>query len=757
MLYLEAPFEVIEGISIFSDHADPLQFYYMPLMPHFTTIEDSVSGVKVPQLQLIKYKGDAGNGGFLNFDVNLGIDPELLKTIARKLRTKNNLTAEPRVVPVPLIDGTVKLMLLDRETGDTPPEDSETGPRFVQKISHYAKPSLYGDNQAAFSVALDQNGVTVLEKAMQGEMSPIGVVYSLDYLALRPAYSVRVSADWDRVQHHLQDSFGTNFLVFSSQIDKVVDELIESQAIKLEIDSFIPPGDNAAELLGRLDRAINEVKDMVLENFFEPSVQPITDEEEEDGWDKAAGFAERIALMHARGGHQPLFTMKKVDITRIDRKRLDVNMTERTTVVRSIFPQGHLQGLFQLLRDGGVTMSRFVTEVDLDDPWFRERRVNVIARANFSTDNVESVNVRLEYDGDAQNAILDAANPQKTLKWNSELVNGAEIKAVKASYKVSFKNVDASERPVSLSSPEVVIDTENYEIRPHELYSLVPVSIIALDFPWTVYPHVEVQVRYTDTAHQININETFLLNQQKTSDIWNLFALDPARRNFQYKLIFRSADHRDVERPWADNDTEKIIIRDPYPVKRRLQVVPAFNWTEVENVFVDVTYEDRANSIREDQSVNFNPNAKDVKTVEVRQFVNPEHRFMTYKTTIISKDGTVRETPSSVTLAERAIITPQMRGHKILSVLPEAVPFADRGIKEFTVLVKYEDAQAGLSFTDSFRFASHQDRPRYFEYDYADPNNTGCQYQITYLHTNGLQRVSDWKTSDEDTLTVTTA
>ena len=41
-------------------------------------------------------------------------------------------------------------------------------------------------NQAAFSVRLDQEGVTILEHALQGEMSPIGVVYSLQYVGLRP-------------------------------------------------------------------------------------------------------------------------------------------------------------------------------------------------------------------------------------------------------------------------------------------------------------------------------------------------------------------------------------------------------------------------------------------------------------------------------------------------------------------------------------------------------------------------------------------
>jgi hypothetical protein len=72
MLYLNPPYHIIEGVSLFPDHADPLQYYYLPLMPHLTTVEEN--NRSIPQIQLIKYRGRAGNGGFLNFDVNLGVD-----------------------------------------------------------------------------------------------------------------------------------------------------------------------------------------------------------------------------------------------------------------------------------------------------------------------------------------------------------------------------------------------------------------------------------------------------------------------------------------------------------------------------------------------------------------------------------------------------------------------------------------------------------------------------------------------------------
>src|SRR5689334_8710243 len=109
MLYLHPPYHVIDNVSILPDHEDPLQYYYMPLMPRLTTVIDGEGDdrVEVPQLSLIKYRGTAGTGGFLDFDVNLGIDPERLKSIETKLKVKAGLDDTPRLSPIPILDGTV--------------------------------------------------------------------------------------------------------------------------------------------------------------------------------------------------------------------------------------------------------------------------------------------------------------------------------------------------------------------------------------------------------------------------------------------------------------------------------------------------------------------------------------------------------------------------------------------------------------------------------------------------------------------------
>ena len=62
MLLLDSRTREINGISVFPDHADPEQWYYMPLNPHLTTVRENVLGADVPQFLLIGFRGDAGTG-----------------------------------------------------------------------------------------------------------------------------------------------------------------------------------------------------------------------------------------------------------------------------------------------------------------------------------------------------------------------------------------------------------------------------------------------------------------------------------------------------------------------------------------------------------------------------------------------------------------------------------------------------------------------------------------------------------------------
>jgi hypothetical protein len=753
MLYLEAPLHIIEGVSVFRDHGDPLQWYYLPIRPRLVTLPADGGRTRIPQLQLIKFRGSLGGGGFLNFDVDLGIEPALLEEVGTEIKKRERLNRVPRLAPVPLVDGTVKLMLFDRDSSvpaAPAAADAPAGAGFVLAAMHNAKPALYGDNQAAFSVQLSERGVTILEKALQGEMSPIGIVYSLDFLALRPAYNIRISADWNRVQKHFEEHHRASIgLLYQSQIDDIVDELVEAQAIVIEVDTFVPEGDEAADILGRRDDALNDLRDMVTEKFFEPSLEPMP---RMDGSAQDLHTASRVIKMIATGGTEPLFGYSQMKAERTDKKRIDVDMRERSTVKRSIFPQGHLSGLLRTLQQDGLTLDNFIVEVDTDDPWFQRRQLEVIGRVDFNLDKVVSVAVRLTYNGESKDAVLTPTNLASQLEWASLLANGRMVREVKYSYAVTFQGVDGHERPLRLTAPERSVDSDKLEILPRELYSIAQIPVDALNFPWERYSHVQVQLAYADAANGIRQEDELMLTKENAAQVWPMFLRDPAKAGFRYRVIYRAVDNNDVEGTWVETNDERVVVRDPYPTQLEVAVVPVLDWTRFQRAFVDLRYEDEPNDVFKEAGLEFSKDAHVTQLFRV-PLRNPKQRRIAYQVTVIAADGSVLEVPSSDTRERRILIRGDMRGHRIIEVLSSGDPWAPQKVAEIKVHLRYVDSANGLNFADVLSLRAPNETA-YFEYDFADAGPSGFEYQIERRFNNGLSRTSDWQHSNESRLMV---
>jgi hypothetical protein len=757
MLFLKPPFHIIEGVAVFGDHANERQFYFMPAMPHLSTVPGP-NGIKIPQISLIKFRGGQQNGGFLTFEVNLGIEQERLDTIAAEFRRINHLRDEPIGAPVILEGGSVQLMILGEMSqaappaGTTPAAAADDDRLFKPVINppHASKPALYGDNQAIFSVKLNEEHVQLIEASLfQGELMPAGVIYSLDFYALRPAFTVKVTADWNRVQTQFQESFGADIFFASTQIEKVIDKLIEEQAVKIEVDSFLPEGEDAGSWVGRRDQALNDFKDMVLEDFFTPSIEPV--KEEEDGWDKFTHTAERLSLLAATGGWGGVvkFSYTKRDYTRIDEKRINLTMNERVSVKRSIYPQAALKGLGKPIRDlidaGLVDKSRFVQEVTLNSAWFQRRKVKAHALVNFDNDNVEAVNLTLRYGNQPQTIRLSKAEPTAEREWNSIVNGGVMERDVKYDYRIDFRDVDTAERPGVVRSGTITTQGDEFDVSPRgeRLYFIDEIKFGADMLPWDRFPNVSVEVRYDDGQNDIHLAESFLLTRAKSEATWKRFRLDPALDNYDIRVSYLAADHRDIVTDWVTTNREMFIIRDPRPAKRIVQVVPAVSWGLVSMVFVEMAYIDEANGVEERQTLSFFDTDQDRTPKSFSaNLVNPENRLVYYTASILLRDNRLITIPTSATTGSLIAIRPDMTGHKIVTVRPSDVNFAGIGILRMEADLNYTDTNAGLSFADTFTFWSPKE-VQYFEYDYsaAERNKYTCKARMVLA--NGLVQERD--------------
>ena len=761
MLFLNPPYFIIDGVSIFPDHADRLQFYYLPMMPRLSTSKDA-SGADMPVIQLIEYAGAAGTGGFINFDVNIGIDPDALANIAQKLQQQAHLDDRPRLSPVTFIDGSVRLLILGAESPDpapaphaaaTPTPAAGAGtPRFVIKVQSATKPALYGDNQATFSVQLDQYGATILEQALQGQMVPIAVIYALDFVALRPAFNVHLHVDWDRVQTYLDQSFHSGILFMSTDIEKEVDKLIENRVITIDVDTFVTDADGGKNSAEDRDRAVAEVYDMIKNTFFESSLPP-PNLGQPDGWDRALGAYKSVSEMALTGGWSNVasFSKKQVDLSHTDKKVLDVNISERTSVQRTIYPQGHLAGVLGTLSKTGLGIDRFVLKVDLDNPWFQRRRVNVVSHADFDGDAIDSIDVDLTYEGDVKSVSLTKASPQATVEWSSRLEGGRMKRAVDWTMTVNFSGADTTQRPAQMVSAPTTEIGDTLAIQPRgTLYAISTVPIRADILPWDRYPSVEVACRYDDADNKIHLQASAVLTKQNNEVNWSLFLRDPGRRSFTYRLVYALAAGTTSATPWLTTDAGKIDVTDPFPAKSTLVVIPAIDWSAVSQVLVHLAYPNADTPVVQQNYIFTQATANPQTFVADRQ--DPTQTSIWYEARIIGRNGVVWTVPGSVTTDGFLTIQPGMKGHQIVTVRPQQVDFAGAHVIDVDVELRYVDARNNLNEAARVRLVAPTDIQR-FAYDYLDAS-ISPEFRADIHLDNGQTRSLDWSPVGGNAVTI---
>ena len=738
------PSYMVNGMTFLSDHEDRSHLYYQLLAPRFVTRRDGP--LDVPQVLLVKYRSSTRSGGLFEFDVDLTPDTEQLEDARVQLKRLAGLPELPTLAPLPVVDGSVSLTLLGSGSGGV--GGGPDGPGFVRSIRHSDKPALSGGNRVAFSVEVDERGLGILEQAMLGELSPAGIVFRLDYDVLRPAYHVGLTIDWDRTQKLLDQSFGHEGLFTNVQIQNVVEQLIEDRVIVLDTESFVPEGDpTVGGALERRDAAVARVKDMITDAFFEGSIDPL--HEPPDGWDRAAEMIKSFAPQ--RFSPFGVFSYKQLDYTRIDSKRLDVDFTERITIRRSMYPQGHLAGLFRSIQQG-VDRSKLMIDVSADLAFFERRRVTVTARTDFQQDPVRAITANLTYGGRTKTVALDADTPEGSVDWPSELgPQGQLLQPVDLSYEVELEPDDAGERPHRLVSEVTQVTGEHANIQPRDLFAEEDVPVLTLPgFPFDRYPQVDVQLRNDDPARGIRQDDLVRITKDSPSASWKRFLVGPPAGPVQAKLTYRAADQRDRELPFMALTRPQVDVADPFPQRLVVTVVPVLDTGTVDRAFVDLRFQDLRNHQLVETALELVPGQQSARFVVDR--IDPTVSKVHYRVSVLMSDTTLFEGPWSTTLGQRIFVRADVRGHRAVT-LRAPTDFDAQRLQRIEVQARASDELAGLQFEDRFDLTSASATAE-FEFDFVDPARDAFELRVRRVFRNGLSVQGDWARFDSDTVTV---
>ncbi|MGB3584255.1 MAG: hypothetical protein WBA40_24515, partial [Roseiarcus sp.] len=297
MLLLSTSPITADGVTVFPDHADPNQFWYLPAPVNLATLPDSDE----PQFLLIEYTPDLASSGvqgvgFLNVTLCLKLSDDTRNELMGQIRAAFPNADDPRLAPVPFDEGTVQIVALDLQGGGGTSNTAPAGTfEAIEHILGAVSPELYGDNNALFALTLSEDGASILKAAFEDGMAPVGGIYNLKFTGARPALDVKITADLKRVYESFSVGLSAKVYWVTAGIDATFEKLRQDGAIKVEVINLAGDAANAAAE----QQAMAMFKDQILSTWFTPSLSPTTEAAADAGVPAMPGQAAATAASGA--------------------------------------------------------------------------------------------------------------------------------------------------------------------------------------------------------------------------------------------------------------------------------------------------------------------------------------------------------------------------------------------------------------------------------------------------------------------------
>ncbi len=228
-LYLAAEVAVEEVVQagrfvFYRDHADSHKYYYVPGEPRLATKRDGT-----PEFSFIKYTrtDSTTKGGVIHFLVTWGFTSGELSSAESALK---GIDPQAKLAgPVPFKEATFQII------SATAGKDGI----FNRRIVGEGKAPVLPGQKAAVSIALTEEGASLLWESFKNPASDISVQYVLKFSGITPAFQAKLKVDWDKVytQHDIKAAVEGTVKVVKLRADlgATLEELRQKGAIQLEV------------------------------------------------------------------------------------------------------------------------------------------------------------------------------------------------------------------------------------------------------------------------------------------------------------------------------------------------------------------------------------------------------------------------------------------------------------------------------------------------------------------------------------------
>jgi len=473
-----------------------------------------------------------------------------------------------------------------------------------------------------------------LSAALDG-VTPIGVVYSLTFPGLQPAFHVKARVDWKKVYDHFSERTHMDFLFYESDIQKSIDKLVEDKVIQLDVTV---EGVGAEAMDAEREAAMTTIRQMIFDKFFEATLKPVT----AAGTGTASDVVETLTKL-ARNA----FTLgcgysyQRKEVTVEELRTLDIDFSARKAAERTIYPQAHV---FNLLSGSGLTKDKLVTIVTPDDV-YKVLPFEIMSAAAWDPDGIAGITVDLEYkDGTngathSKSVFLNKTKDRVTYRDWMDRTSGSVFRY---KYEVVFQDgAIPGPKPKVNSGPawREAVGTV-LVVNPRELYDAVQLEVMAVpDFPFNRWPAVQAVLRYRADDGSFEHFEDGVLTSAKKS-FSTAFRVDKrvgGRR--EVRLSYVGATGEKVDTPWMPMEQDQWVVDDPHPDKLTVRAIVAGNRANIANLLVDLDYTDPVAHIHESGSLEFTKENMGSALSWSVNLADPAKRRYKYRMTLVTTNG----------------------------------------------------------------------------------------------------------------------
>lgn len=715
----------VEGVTVYSDHERFNVFYLVPQQPRYRRYEDGTLAFHlVKYRQPVNRQGGIKGGGFLLFDAEFVVDEERLPRVKEMLQNQVTQEANRRnISPVPeVVIGTITYT-----KGETDLQVAGSDGTFVQKLHNPGKPGLYGKNVATFALELTQEGATFFEQAMQGQGGSVSVVYDMWLWAVLPQIKVdgyfhastfysfyqSIDIDW-----HLwrEDSYR----------ETIREQLIQSESMTLNFEWGGVTDEKIREPIRTW--ATRALEDAVERKMIE-AIAPVPDDQRK----KPDGIEDVTR-----------------DISNTQISNVSIHYRERQTVEWNIVPQGILQNITSLKdREGNpIKWSDYSSVIDLDDPFFRQLRVDTFVNANFKDLPIHSVEVKVLYDGRPMaNLIPDEPEGETVLNSPEDVGKFATfVENDNWNYIYSYQVNYRGESRI-YQSPEIETNEGNLTIGVDDV-GILAVDVSAGDINWNEVDWALVTFRYEDRGVE-TIEDQFQLTKDNTTHKIQRVIFEPMRKNYKFRVKYFMNGGKELEGDEQESRSQHLFINDVFGGRKTVSVRGVGDFTNrIQTVFLSLKYDDSKNDYVQTRSQALNASNQFFDwTIPV---ISETQGQVTYSATISYRDGTSDEIPETVAETDTILLPPPVDAFLEVMLVTDLIDWEQ--VRLARVSLNYKDPEQAVAITKDFIFSPTKKDSVTWKVELKDAQHDQYTYQITYFMTDGLQKTVGPEDTNERTV-----